>query len=44
MVVQEAAARVGWREVPLGEVVRNFDSRRVPLSRRVRAERPGPYP
>ena len=44
MVVQEAAARVGWRGVPLGEVVRNFDSRRVPLSRRVRAERPGPYP
>ena len=44
VVVQEAAARVGWREVPLGEVVRNFDSRRVPLSRRVRAERPGPYP
>ena len=44
VVVQEAAVRVGCGEVALGEVVKNFDSRRLPLSRRVRAERPGPYP
>ena len=44
MVVQHAASRGGWHEIPLGEVVSNFDSRRVPLSRRVRADRPGLYP
>jgi type I restriction enzyme S subunit len=29
---------------PLGELVRNFDARRVPLSSRERANRRGPYP
>ena len=43
-VVQDGAAPDGWRTVALGELVRNFDSRRIPLSRRVRSERPGPYP
>jgi type I restriction enzyme S subunit len=33
-----------WREVPLGELVQNFDSRRVPLSSREREKRPGPFP
>ena len=33
-----------WRERMLGELVRNFDSRRVPLSRREREERCGKYP
>lgn len=43
--VQDGAAWYGkWRTVALGELVRNFDSRRVPLSGRVRAQRPGPYP
>ena len=32
------------REVPLGDLVRNYDSQRVPLSGRVRETRPGPYP
>lgn len=35
---------VDWPEVPLGDLVQNFDSRRVPLSSRVRLGRPGPYP
>ena len=34
----------GGRTVALGELVSNFDARRIPLSRRVRSERPGPYP
>jgi type I restriction enzyme S subunit len=33
-----------WREVPLGELVQNFDSRRVPQSSREREKRPGPFP
>jgi len=33
-----------WRQVPLGELVQNFDSRRVPLSSREREKRPGPFP
>jgi len=32
-----------WSEVPLGEVVRNFDSRRIPLSSRERLQRRGQY-
>ena len=47
VVVQERAKQttVGeWHEVALGELVRNFDSHRIPLSSRVRAARPGPYP
>ncbi len=47
VVVQEAAqptAQEGWREVALGGLVRNFDSRRIPLSSRERAARPGTYP
>ena len=40
-----ARAVVGeWREVALGGLVRNWDSRRVPLSSRERAARPGTYP
>jgi len=31
-------------ELPLGELVQNFDSRRVPLSSRIREKRPGVYP
>ncbi len=33
-----------WRKVQLGNVVQNFDSLRIPLSRRERKKRPGPYP
>ena len=33
-----------YSETPLGGVVVNYDSRRVPLSSRERAMRPGPYP
>ena len=44
VVVREAVVPVGWPTVALGELVSNFDSRRIPLSRRVRSERPGPYP
>jgi len=33
-----------WPEVPLGELVQNFDSRRVPLSSREREKRPGSFP
>jgi len=34
----------GWEQTNLGEVVTIFDSKRVPLSGRVRAERQGQYP
>ena len=43
-VVQEGVPPGRRRTVALGELVSNFDSRRIPLSRRVRSERPGPYP
>ena len=33
-----------WPSQPLGLVVTNYDSRRVPLSGRERAEKPGPFP
>jgi type I restriction enzyme S subunit len=33
-----------WPRVPLGDLVQNFDSRRVPLSSRDREKRRGPYP
>ncbi|MEO1766282.1 restriction endonuclease subunit S [Thiobacter aerophilum] len=33
-----------WPETPLGELVQNFDSRRVPLSNREREKRRGDYP
>jgi type I restriction enzyme S subunit len=33
-----------WPEAPLGELVQNFDSRRVPLSSREREKRRGPFP
>lgn len=33
-----------WREVTLGDVATNLNRRRVPLSKRVRAERRGPFP
>lgn len=33
-----------WREVTLGDVATNLNRRRVPLSKRVRAERQGPFP
>lgn len=33
-----------WPDRQLGAIVRNFDARRVPLSSRERARRPGPYP
>ncbi len=33
-----------WPLRPLGELVHNFDSKRVPLSSMQRAQRPGPYP
>ena len=36
--------RIIWHHVLLGKLVNNFDSRRVPLSRRERSTRPGPYP
>ena len=47
VVVQEAADRKAesrWHKVALGKLVRNFDSRRVPLSSRERAARTGSYP
>ena len=34
----------GWVERPLGDFVNIYDSRRVPLSGKQRAERQGPYP
>src|SRR5579875_1029168 len=34
----------GWRVVPFGKVVEIFDSKRVPLSSRERANRRGPFP
>ena len=34
----------GWRAAVLGEVVENYDAKRVPLSSRERAERRGPFP
>ena len=33
-----------WSRVPLGDLVQNFDSRRIPLSSREREKRRGPYP
>jgi type I restriction enzyme S subunit len=33
-----------WREVPLGELVQNFDARRIPLSSREREKRRGSFP
>ncbi len=33
-----------WREKPLGELVQNFDARRIPLSSREREKRRGPFP
>jgi len=33
-----------WKTVPLGNVVQNFDAQRVPLSKRERGKRRGPYP
>ena len=33
-----------WDHLPLGSLVSNLDSRRIPLSKRVRATRAGPYP
>ena len=33
-----------WKEVALGAIVQNFDARRIPLSKRERQMRPGPYP
>lgn len=33
-----------WPEAPLGELVQNFDSRRIPLSSREREKRRGGYP
>lgn len=33
-----------WAQVPLGEIVQNFDARRIPLSSREREIRRGPYP
>ncbi|MCY3924573.1 MAG: restriction endonuclease subunit S [bacterium] len=44
VVMQHSCHQKGWPSVALGDVVNNFDSRRVPLSRRERATRPGPYP
>ena len=44
VVVQQARVLASWQTVRLGELVHNLDSRRVPLSRRVRSARPGPYP
>lgn len=32
-----------WPTVQLGDVVQNFDSRRIPISKREREKRPGPY-
>lgn len=34
----------GWAPARLGDLIEIHDSRRVPLSRRQREERPGPYP
>jgi type I restriction enzyme S subunit len=34
----------GWRYVPMGEVIVNFDSRRIPLSGAQRLQRQGIYP
>lgn len=44
VVIQQVENRTTWPLLPLGELVNNFDSRRVPLSRRERSTRPGPYP
>ncbi len=44
VVIQQAHTRATWPQLPLGKLVNNFDSRRVPLSRRERSTRPGPYP
>lgn len=33
-----------WEEVPLGEIIENFDSKRVPLSTKERSTRKGDYP
>ena len=44
VVVQQAPTYASWQTVRLGGLVRNLDSRRVPLSRRVRSARLGPYP
>jgi type I restriction enzyme S subunit len=33
-----------WPEIPLGALVKNFDSRRIPLSGRERQEMAGPFP
>lgn len=35
---------IEWPERPLGELVQNFDARRVPLSRREREQRRGSFP
>jgi len=34
----------GWHIKPLGELITNFDSKRKPISARMRAERKGKYP
>lgn len=34
----------GWKLVKLKKVIKNFDRKRIPLSRREREERPGEYP
>ena len=44
VVIRQADNRATWPLLPLGELANNFDSRRVPLSRRERSTRPGPYP
>ena len=35
---------IGWEVVELKKVIKNYDRKRVPLSRREREERPGDYP
>ena len=42
--VHDTADQANWPSAPLGDLVKNLDSRRIPLSRRERSERPGPYP
>ena len=44
VVIRQTDSRTNWPRLPLGELVNNFDSRRVPLSRRERSTRPGPIP
>jgi type I restriction enzyme, S subunit len=40
---KQAALPAGWKWVKLGEVTINFDGKRIPLSRNVRAERKGTF-